>query len=278
MKMETVPCPICGSESAVTVRTSADIVKCLSCHIVYLRTRMTADSMFDLYQNYACEESHMRLPKNEADIRLSRLRREAFMQELLTEMDYGQSPKGALLDIGCGWGAFLLNAKEKGFERVFGDELTRASVEFAKTQGLDVYQGQLENWSFNEELNVVTAIHSLEHLPYPAKALQRILELLKSGGMFAGIVPNIQSLCSQAQREKWGWLDPNYHYIHFSPTTLRRTLLRFGFRGLKIYTPMSDGDFDCETIKRVAKECKLPMAEIGRLQIGEEIHFFCEKP
>jgi len=56
------------------------------------------------------------------------LGRDYFQQEILQFIE----PGGGWLDVGCGWGGFLLNARAKGFTPR-GIELTRKCVEYANT-------------------------------------------------------------------------------------------------------------------------------------------------
>lgn len=269
-EFEKIPCPVCGEVEASTVRTSADIVKCHGCDLVYLRTRFTRQTMFEVYQSYAREESHMRLPKTVDEIRTTGIRREGFLQELPTEIKPGR-----MLDIGCGWAAMLLNARGKGFQ-VEGVELTGIAVEFANTiLGIPVFQGQIEDATIKPGLRLVTMLHTLEHLPTPSEALTKIHSLLEPGGWFCGIVPNFDSICSRTLGEKWGWLDPNYHYTHYTPSTLAKTLQRFGFRMRKLFT--TNGDYHRPDVEAVAASKGLTLDECNTMMMGEEIHFFFQK-
>ena len=289
MTLEKIACPLCGSTQASTERTRADIVKCLDCQIVYLRTRPSKDSMEARYQSYADGSSHMRLPVTIEEMRTSGLRREYFMQDLLLYANAPGGIKGRLLDIGCGWGAFLSNAREKGFEPT-GVEICVKMANFASSvMGLKVYSQQLEDCAaalngFND-FSVVSIIHVLEHLPSPATALQAIYALLRPGGIFCGIVPNYGSFCSKAQRDHWSWLDPEMHYVHYTPASLRTMLEKHSFKVLKIYT--HTGDFELTTIvEQIRLQNNMPMSteEVAtRVEAawtsgeGEEIRFFVQK-
>ena len=279
-------CPMCGSAKATTERTRADIVKCADCAIVYLRTRPSRESMEAKYQTYADGASHMRLPVTVDEIRTSGLRREYFMQELLSFVKQPGGMPGRLLDIGCGWGAFLANAREKGFEP-FGVEICAKMANFANSvMGLKVLVQQLEDTLFAEGVfNVVSIIHVFEHLPNQKSALAYIHHILRPEGIFCGIVPNYGSLCSKSQRDNWSWLDPEMHYIHFTPVTLRLALEKQGFKVLKLYT--HTGDFDVATVaEQVRLENNMPMSNdevAARIEAhwgqgeGEEIRFFACK-
>ncbi|MBP8696457.1 MAG: glycosyltransferase [Syntrophobacterales bacterium] len=279
---EVICCPFCGHVEAERYRTSADIVRCLSCSTVYLRTRLNKDAMRRVYQSYADGPSHMALPANDEAINKSGLRRNYFLNELLEFT----TPVGKLLDVGCGWGAFLDNARDRGFE-VQGIEVTRKCVAFANERlGIPVTDEPFEDVPFESgSLSVVTMLHVLEHLPEPSRAIENAYRSLKPGGIFCGIVPNIESLCSQELGERWYWLDPQYHYVHYSPSTLKRHLESAGFTVERLYT--ATGDYGRENVLQVIQH-KQGVAEAGRLEafieqierdgLGEEIRFFARKP
>jgi glycosyltransferase involved in cell wall biosynthesis/Tfp pilus assembly protein PilF/SAM-dependent methyltransferase len=280
---ERVPCPACGSRLATTVRKSADIVQCLDCAMVYLRTRKTVVAMRALYQSYADEGSHMQLPKSQADAEGSGLKRDYFFQEILQFV----KPEGGILDVGCGWGAFLLNARKHGFSPR-GIELTKACVNYANSQlQIPVIDTQLAETEIPPaSLQVVTMNHVFEHLPDLRGSLKKIVDSLAPGGMFCGIVPNFASFCSETLGEDWYWLDPNYHYQHFTPATLRKILENSGFVVERIYT--ATGDYGAENVLKACQKADAKFNEETYFQTelkkfeaagrGEEIRFFARKP
>ncbi len=280
---EVVPCPACGGKKSLRVRLTADIVQCHDCETVYLRTRLTRTAMRQLYQSYASEGSHMALPKNLAEAEASGLKRDYFLNEILQFV----KPGGNFLDVGCGWGAFLLNARRKGFSPR-GIELTRACVGYANGElKIPVSDTQLDESDLApDSLRVVTMNHVFEHLPEPRAALEKVLAALEPGGMFCGIVPNFASLCSEVLKDNWYWLDPNYHYQHFTPATLQRLLENAGFSVEKIYTVT--GDYGPDAVRKAClqrdEKCadeNYFAAELARYETsghGEEIRFFARKP
>lgn len=273
---ERVNCPICQADSGTPCRpTAADIVKCDLCETVYLRTRPNIEELERHYQNYADNPgSHMKLPDTIEAAKQSGLRREYFMEQILREVRDGLGDEhGWFLDIGCGWGAFLDNARDKGFKPV-GVEICRRMSDYAnQTLGISVSPLQLEKLPLQADAySVVSLIHSLEHLPNQRDALEFIHRILKPKGLLCGIVPNFGSFCSQRMLNYWPWLDPSMHYVHFTPVTLAAALTRFSFEPLAIYT--KTGDFDPAIIKKYFDR------DISELEIrgeGEEIRFFAIK-
>ncbi|NOX38923.1 MAG: tetratricopeptide repeat protein [Calditrichaeota bacterium] len=279
---EVEQCPACGSLATQRARYTADIVTCVDCGLTYLRRLPEASQLKNLYDLYADEFSHMRLPRNPEEVKRSPLRRETFLEEIEPFV----KRKGRILDVGCGWGAFLDAARDKGFEP-FGIEITPSAVEYANSQlKIQVDSRPLEEQSFpRNSFSLVTMNHVLEHLPRTRQVLNKVFDILEPDGVFAGMVPNFASFCSEMERERWDWLDPNFHYVHFTPETLRANLEKAGFVIEKLYT--TRGDYSLHRLKNCVyqKYGKVTDEEFERIVQeleadgrGEEIRFVARKP
>ena len=280
---EVISCVFCNSKEAFQFRTRADIVKCFACDLVYLRTRPTVEAMYEIYQVYANDTSHMRPPGSVLEARKSGLRRQYFVDETIS---YLETKKETWLDIGCGWGALLDYSRELGF-LPRGIELTRKCLDFATMQlGIPVSNAQFTDSQIaDNSCSVVSMVHVLEHIPNPKEAIGKIYKILQPGGIFSGIIPNIESLCSETLKEDWVWLDPTHHYVHYSPKSIKNKLEEAGFVIKKIYTSVGDYDHDAflDCIRtqfalqdpvEIAKKVQT-LEEMGK---GEEIRFFAFKP
>ncbi|MCX7937420.1 MAG: class I SAM-dependent methyltransferase [Chlorobi bacterium] len=279
---EVIACPFCGSTEALRVRSIDDIVQCDRCETVYLRTRPRSDALYQLYQHYAHDGSHMRLPRTREEIEHTNLRRREFVSEALEFVE----PEGTWLDIGCGWGAMLDEVRSRGFTPR-GIELTRACVDFATMiLGIPVSNSDfLDSTIPPATCTVISMVHVLEHLPYPAETLRKVHATLIEGGLFCGIVPNFNSLCSELLLDGWAWLDPNFHYVHYTPTTLEQRLAEAGFTLERMYT--TAGDYGSQVVLDYIRSVAPPLPDSVRYEDllaaveedgrGEEIRFFARK-
>jgi len=278
-------CPLCQTDAkgANVYRDTTDIVQCPKCQLVYLRTRPHPALVHAYYQTYAdLPTSHMRLPTTIPEIKTSGLRRENFMVEILTLCPQ----KGKFLDIGAGWGALAANARDKGFD-ASACEIAHKQANFCATiLGIKTYAEDIcECLIEKESLDVVSCVHTLEHLRNTRATLAKIAEVLKPGGLFCGIVPNIESLSSQRMKEHWPWLDATEHFVHFSPASLQAYLEQLGYTVTKMFT--KTGDFSEEVVARNISETlgkALTPTELNDYlkQLwangkGEEIWFFATK-
>lgn len=136
---------------------------------------------------------------------------------------------GALLDVGCGSGAFLQEMRAAGWS-VQGVENNPSAAAFARTQGLDVFHGTLPEANFAEaSFDYIRLNHCLEHLLEPGLILDKIRSLLKpEGKLFIG-VPNLESTTAKWWGPSWWYLTLPVHPYHYSNRTLPALLARHGF-------------------------------------------------
>jgi SAM-dependent methyltransferase len=142
--------------------------------------------------------------------------------------------KGRILDIGCGNGNFLRDARERGFE-VEGTELSAESAHRASPQGdLRVHVGDVTELGLPPgHYTAVTLWHVLEHVRDAGATLREAHRLLRPGGWLFVSLPNAASWQARATREHWFHRDAPRHLWHFSPATLGRAMRAAGFRPLR---------------------------------------------
>ena len=246
---EIIACPLCG-EVGYTVVRKYDIVKCDKCGNIYSHVRMNKSAMEEYYSDiYAANQPEaagsVRVPRSKEEIDLLPefigAQRRDILAEIKSLLKVDLAGK-VLIDIGCGWGAFLHHARNQGM-KVMGFEFIKPNVEFGRNVlNIDIRRQQfIDADDIGENsVDVIVMNHSLEHVPYPFEFLEKIEYVLKPGGIFFGMVPNFESICSSALLEKWHWFEPGWHYTHFTPNTLKETLAQTGFYIEKLYTTSGD--------------------------------------
>jgi SAM-dependent methyltransferase len=133
--------------------------------------------------------------------------------------------KGRLLDIGCGDGAFLQAAKQKGWE-VYGTEI---NTMICKNTDITICT-HLDDMQAYAPFKVITLWHSLEHLADPAKIISHINGLLASDGTLFIAVPNAQGWQARLFGKNWLHRDVPRHLYHFSPYSLSYLLSSAKFK------------------------------------------------
>jgi SAM-dependent methyltransferase len=103
-------------------------------------------------------------------------------------------------------------------------------VEAVRALGIPAVQGSLPHPDLaGSSFDLVTMMHSLEHVHDPLQVLRAARELLVPGGRLVVAVPNIESLPFRWFGSSWFGLDLPRHLTHFTPRTLPLMLRWAGF-------------------------------------------------
>jgi SAM-dependent methyltransferase len=190
--------------------------------------------------------------------------------ELLEPIERMQGGPGRLLDVGCGIGTELEVARERGWQAT-GIELATGSLRIARAEGLDVIDRPLADAGLPAaSFDLVTANHSLEHIPQARSVLADVRRVLKPGGLLFVSVPNLGSWPHRARLDRFGLAFNDDHYLHFTPATLPRLLAKAGFTLLELSTPRWV-DFQRGPAAAYSAPFRAVNALVERLGLGLEI-------
>jgi len=136
-------------------------------------------------------------------------------------------PAGRLLDVGCGPGLLLDEARALGYDAM-GLELSRDAARHAREAlGLDVREIALEDFEDDEGFDVVVLADVIEHLEDPLGGIERCARLLRPGGALCVVTPDPSSVAARlAGRRWWGYLPA--HTCLLPRRTLRELLAAQG--------------------------------------------------
>lgn len=194
------------------------IVKCLRCGLIYANPRRTKNEILDKYRDIVDEEY----------VREGHGRRLTARIILKKLMKYKKA-EPRLLEIGCGTGFLLDEAKKQGWN-TYGVELSKWATDYARDKfGLDVTQGALVDTNFPfGHFDAVILSDTIEHLIDPKGTLVKIRPLLSSQGVLYINTPNINSLVSRLLKARW-WGFNQFHLYYFTKETLKQMLETIGF-------------------------------------------------
>ena len=139
----------------------------------------------------------------------------------------------AILDVGCGSGAFLDLAREAGHQ-TSGLELNRLAGKKASAKGHRVFNCSLRELDKDEvagKLDLITFFQVLEHVPDPIDILRQALAVLRPGGFISIAVP---SRCSIGRLAPWDpSLWPPHHLSHWQLRDFKQLARATGSRLLE---------------------------------------------
>ena len=149
-----------------------------------------------------------------------------------------------ILEIGCGTGEFLREAKRAGYKPT-GVDANDDVVEYLRTQfhDIDVHHGQLQEVDLPaESFDGVMMSHLFEHIPEPRKFLSELNRLLTPRAVGYIGTPNVAAHSRYGFRSQFGGLNVADHKILYTPNTLRELLESEGFEVKRIWTSISGFD------------------------------------
>ncbi|MEI9959159.1 MAG: class I SAM-dependent methyltransferase [Ferruginibacter sp.] len=138
--------------------------------------------------------------------------------------------KGAILDIGCGTGAFLNTMKEAEWN-ITG--LEPDAIARAKATELYNIHPQEPQQLFEltpASFNAITLWHVLEHVHELHAYIKQIEKLLAHDGKAFIAVPNYTSKDADIYKEYWAAYDVPRHLYHFSPQSMETLLAQHGLK------------------------------------------------
>jgi SAM-dependent methyltransferase len=156
-----------------------------------------------------------------------------------------------ILDIGCGSGATLAQARLRGKAAyTVGIEVEPGAAARARTRIDKLLEGDVERMKLPFEhcfFDVIILSEILEHLVDPWGALERLRPVLKPGGLIYTSSPNVAhiTVLKALLRNRWDYCDEGRfdrtHLRWFTPATYRQMIERAGFEviWLRAIAPMT---------------------------------------
>lgn len=191
-------------------------------NVLYDETYFEGNSSEHGYGKYG-NQTHWRTEKALRQVReITSIRRYLGLHEPLAI--------GRLLDIGAGYGFFLIAAEAHGWETVGIEMSSHAAAIAQKNIRGSVFTGTLDDFQkqSDDEFDVIVMWDLLEHVDDPLTELRAVQELLAEGGCLFIRTPNLQAL-------EFGVFGADYHslkleHLHlFSPTSISQLLTTAGF-------------------------------------------------
>jgi SAM-dependent methyltransferase len=188
------PCPACGDDKSLVVGLLNNWVmaKCLRCDLVYTRDLPSSQQISEVYDQAYQVEGLYKPHLKELDMMIrSGHSRQGLYRNWVFLKRFKPKAGEKLLEVGCGIGAFLIAAKQRGW-LVEGVDISARALEVSRSiHGLPVYHGTLEALDISYgAYKAIVCWEVLEHLPCPRQFLTHVRKLLKKDGLFVCSVPN----------------------------------------------------------------------------------------
>lgn len=240
-KQPTHACLVCGEDKAERFSIYFDgfikLFRCHTCSFVAQYPGPGKDARVDSYREYydlafLDQGKEWMYPE-----------REQVLHDIARRI-HDVHPSGKLLDVGCGDGLFLAQAKKFGYT-CFGIEDSADLSGYAKKKtGATVLTGQYNADSFPpHSFDVISFIQVVEHLPDPISVLGIVRQHLAPNGLLVIEVPSIHAphflAYSLTGMKKFvdnphGIID--CHIGYYTPRTMRQLTDTAGFTEQQLVT------------------------------------------
>ncbi|RYY46787.1 MAG: class I SAM-dependent methyltransferase [Chitinophagaceae bacterium] len=203
--------------------------ECDSCSFVFTQDIPSADEIGKYYasQNYI---SHSNTQKGLINSLYHRVRKITLASKRKLIITQTGLPKGKLLDVGCGTGAFLNEMKAARWE-ITGlepDETARKNAR--ELFGIEASPSQALFQLQPESYDAITMWHVMEHVHQLHEYVAQLKLLLKPGGRIFIAVPNYTSYDAQHYQRFWAAYDVPRHLYHFSPPSMQLLMEKHGLQ------------------------------------------------
>ena len=119
-----------------------------------------------------------------------------------------------ILDVGCGAGHLLHSMQEAGFKNLLGIDPFN-SKELNYDNGLNIQPKSIHDMSGSNEWNLIMFNHSFEHVFDQHDVLEKVMTLLKPGGICMIRIPTVTSWAWRSYGVDWVQLDaPRHLFLH----------------------------------------------------------------
>lgn len=230
--LETVPCPLCQSEAPIGVHYQFSpfrVVRCRSCGFYYLSPRLKETVMLQMYKedNYFESDTvgYASYVEQEQSLR-------ATFRRLMVNLKKRNLTEGALLEVGCGYGYLLEEAKDF-FETRVGTDFSPQVVEKARSRANRIYKGGIDQVPAEEKFDCIVAIQVIEHIYQPRSFLDDLCKHLKPGGKMVIATPDMGSFWRRFMGHRWPSFKIPEHVLYFSRRTLDKLMREVGFVNIK---------------------------------------------
>ena len=238
---EPVRCPLCGGEPrqfGVDFQ-GLHLARCEACGLEFQHPRPVFEQLAAVVYTTGYH------PTGHETVDGARQR--TFTRQMEGLERYVRRRPAALLDVGCGAGAFLGYARARGWE-IGGTDIS--VTEHARGHGARLWKGQLPDIDFaGVRFDAVRLNHVLEHTQDPLRELRGARRVVTDDGVLLIGVPNIAGLSIRLKswqsrlglkRRRWKHYGALHHLWFFTPATLAALVERAGFEVAHWETPAED--------------------------------------
>ena len=221
-----IKCPICLNTKLSYLKDYEKLylLKCAKCNFIFDQRVPSSKELNDCYSIYSY--STLRPVSKETINSFNKL------------LDYFEKYRdtGNILDIGCGQGDFLFEARKRNWN-VYGSEYSQAATDLCEKRGIKMYKGHLTKNIFdNIKFDVISSFEVIEHINNPNDFMSLINHKLQENGLVYCTTPNFNSLLRNFEKDKFMMIAYPEHISFYTKHSIKYLGMKNNFKSLKVKT------------------------------------------
>lgn len=270
-------CPLCGSNEFKPYINTKDyfltqeefqIIRCCNCGFKLTKPKPEQSKIGDYYKS----EEYISHNSNKTNFKTllykwARKRAVKYKIDIVKKYSAAVNTKATLLDIGCGTGYFLSQAKKKGLLCYGFEPIDEARIQAQKINPHSLIYDQQQFDLITQQFNVITMWHVLEHLYNLSEDLSKIIKLMQKNGVLIIAVPNPESFDAQYYREFWAAYDVPRHLYHFTKNDINAIAVKYNLCLTEVF-PLKFDSYYVSLLSEKYKKSGTLMAFIKAIIIG----------
>jgi 2-polyprenyl-3-methyl-5-hydroxy-6-metoxy-1,4-benzoquinol methylase len=232
-KIEYPACPVCGSDQRqfpFRLHAPYSVARCTECGFHYLYPRLIETAIQEAYRQSSyyeggtCGYADTSYTAQESALR-------ATFKRLLNNLVRRGLTGGDLLEIGCGYG-YLLDEARSLFARRVGTEFSPQAAEIARATAAEVFVGGIEQVRPERKFDCTVATQVIEHVYEPLTFIKQLASYTKAGGHIIVATPDIGGVLRRAMGRRWPSFKAPEHVLYFDFRTLSELMQRAGLTNI----------------------------------------------
>jgi 2-polyprenyl-3-methyl-5-hydroxy-6-metoxy-1,4-benzoquinol methylase len=238
-RQRVVTCPVCGAQNLHARFTISEmaIESCTACGLVLQNPQPSDSELASIYGNnyFIGSSENDRYASQFEVVKRATARLQLDEIDAYCEQLGFAKRRGRLLEIGCGHGNFLLEARAQGYQvaglEYSADAAQKANQNLAAELVRVGAVGQTplpENW-----YDICVLADVIEHVRDPKDFLQHVWHVLRPDGVVFIATPSTDSWSARMLGRRWMEFKPE-HLFYFDRETIRRFLTNAGFSEISV--------------------------------------------
>ena len=219
-------CPICENKDLTYLKgyQKLYLFKCTKCNFVFDQRVPSSQELNDYYSLYSYSDLKPVSPQT--------------LNSFNKLLDFFEQYRdiGNILDLGCGQGDFLVEARKRNWN-VYGSEYSSSATDLCEKRGITMHKGDLiKNIFGNIKFDVITSFEVIEHINNPNDFMSVVNHKLQEKGLVYCTTPNFNSLLRYFEKDRFKMIVYPIHISFYTKASIKYLGKVNNFKSIKTQT------------------------------------------